>query len=108
VVLERQSESYYAIVREFETMLNPKAPRAELEKMYRRYGYETVSYLQSKHFGAYYQGKGRDVVKKEYHVTARPLDKREFYVKRAIGLPCEKFEIIDTQVYIDDAPMTNP
>jgi signal peptidase I len=108
VVLERQSESYYAIVREFETMLNPNTPKAELEKISYRYSPEVVNYLTSKYFGAYYPGKGREVVKKEYRVTARPLDKREFYVKRAIGLPGEKFEIINTQVYIDDKPMKNP
>jgi len=75
VVLQRQAESYYAIVREFEAM---------------------------------YPGKGREMVKKKYDVTARPIDKREFFVKRAIGLPGEKLEIINTQVYIDDQPMQNP
>jgi signal peptidase I len=89
-------------------MLNPNAPKAELEKMSHKYSPEVVNYLTSKYFGAYYPGKGRDVVKKEYRVTARPLDKREFYVKRAIGLPGEKFEIINTQVYIDDEPMQDP
>jgi len=108
VVLERQNESYYAIVREFETLLNPNAPKTELAKVYRRYSVEGVNYFASKYPGTYYPGKGREVVKKEYHVTARPIDKREFYVKRCIGLPGEKLEIIDTQVYIDDKPMKNP
>ena len=108
VVLERQSESYYAIVREFETMFNPNAPQEELQKVFRRYSFNGVNYFASKYPGNYYPGKGRDVVKKEYHVTARPVDKREFYVKRAIGLPGEKLEVINTQVYIDDEPMKNP
>jgi len=75
VVLEHQNQSYYAIVRDFET---------------------------------HYPGRGRYVVKENFHVTDRPVDKREFYVKRAIGLPGEKLEIINTQVYIDDKPMQNP
>jgi signal peptidase I len=108
VVLERQSESYYAIVREFETLLNPNAPRAEIGEVFRRYRVEGVNHFASKYSGHYYPGKGRDAVKKEYHVTARPVDKREFYVKRAIGLPGEKLEIINTQVYINDSPMQNP
>jgi signal peptidase I len=108
VVLERQAESYYAIVREFETMLNPNAPRTELMKIISRYSIEGFNYYSSKHPGSYYPGKGREAVKKEYHVTARPIDKREFYVKRAIGLPGDKFEVINTQVYIDDKPMQNP
>ncbi|MCL1850156.1 MAG: signal peptidase I [Bacteroidetes bacterium] len=108
VVLERQSESYYAIVREFETLLNPNAPREELIKVYNRYRIEGVNYIASKYPGRYYPGKGREAVKKEYHVTARPVDKREFYVKRCIGLPGEKLEIINTQVYINDQPIKNP
>jgi signal peptidase I len=108
VVLERQSESYYAIVREFETMLNPNAPKEEISKVERRYGTAGINYFSSRHSGTYYKGKGRDAVKKEYHVTARPIDKREFYVKRAIGLPGDKLEVINTQVYINDLPMQNP
>jgi signal peptidase I len=108
VVLERQSESYYAIVREFETMLNPNAPKSEWAKVIHKYGIDWINYLAANYPESYYQGKGRDVVKKEYHVTARPLDKREFFVKRAIGLPGEKLEIINTQVYINDKPMQNP
>ncbi|MCL2289834.1 MAG: signal peptidase I [Bacteroidetes bacterium] len=108
VALERQSESYYAIVREFEIMLNPNASKAEAEKIYRRYPVEFISYVASRYPGPYYHGKGREAVKKEYRVTARPVDKREFFVKRAIGLPGEKLEIINTQVYIDNEPMQNP
>jgi signal peptidase I len=108
VVLERQSESYYAIVREFETMLNPNAPKSEIDRVCNRYSVDGVIYFASRHSGPYYPGKGSEAVKKEYHVTARPVDKREFFVKRCIGLPGEKLEIIDTQVYIDDQPMKNP
>ena len=108
VVLERQSESYYAIVREFEAMLNPQTPKSELTRIVHRYGVDGVNYFASKNPGPYYYGKGRDAVKKAYHVTARPVDKREFYVKRAIGLPGEKFEVVNTQVYINDQPMKNP
>ena len=108
VVLERQSESYYAIVREVEAMLNPNTPKPEMNRIINRYGIDGINYFASKISGPYYFGKGRDVIKKVYHVTARPVDKREFYVKRAIGLPGEKLEIINTQVYIDDQPMKNP
>jgi len=108
VVLERQSESYYAIVREFETLLNPKASKAELGKVYNKYRVDGINHITSRYPGPYYHGKGREAVKKEYHVTARPVDKREFFVKRAIGLPGDKLEIINTQVYIDDQPIKNP
>jgi len=108
VALERQSESYYAIVRDFEIILNPNASKAELGKVYRKYPVEFINYVASRHPGDYYPGKGREAVKKEYRVTARPIDKREFFVKRAVGLPGEKLEIINTQVYIDNEPIQNP
>jgi signal peptidase I len=59
-------------------------------------------------FDAFYHGKGREVIHDMYHVTARPVDKREFYVKRAIGLPGEKLEIINTEVFINDKSIKNP
>jgi len=108
VVLERQNESYYAIVREFDAMLNPNTPKSEMNRLLNRYGIDGINVIASNNPGAYYQGKGRDAVKKIYHVTARPIDKREFYVKRAIGLPGDKLEVIDTQVFINDNPMQNP
>ena len=66
VAIERQSESYYAIVREFEAMLNPETPRKTMENLYYRYSPERIMYYQSKYAGAYYPGKGREAVKKEY------------------------------------------
>jgi signal peptidase I len=84
VVLEYQARSYYAIVRDQENYFEYTNPKT------------------------YYPGKGNETIKKKYHVTARPLDKREFYVKRAIGLPGDKLEIINSQVFIDDKPFLNP
>ncbi|MDO4497013.1 MAG: signal peptidase I [Bacteroidales bacterium] len=39
---------------------------------------------------------------------SRPVDRRENYVKRCIGLPGETLQIIDRQVYIDGAAIVNP
>ncbi|MDP4203581.1 MAG: S26 family signal peptidase [Bacteroidota bacterium] len=48
---------------------------------------------------------GRDIVKakESYYgkMMYRPVDKRENYVKRCIGLPGETLKIINNQVYID-------
>lgn len=108
VVVERQAESYYAIVREFETMLNPNASQADKQNIYYRYAPETIAALQAKYAGAYYPGKGRDAVYKEYHVMARPVDKRENYVKRCIAIAGDKLEIRDRQVFINGKAVTNP
>lgn len=38
----------------------------------------------------------------------RPVDKRENYVKRCIGMPGDTLQLIDNQVYIDGKPAENP
>ncbi|MCC6600432.1 MAG: S26 family signal peptidase, partial [Crocinitomicaceae bacterium] len=38
----------------------------------------------------------------------RPVDKKENYIKRCIGLPGENLSIRDRQVYINDQPIENP
>ena len=108
VVVERQAESYYAIVREYETMLNPNASLAEKNNVFRRYAPEYIQQLRMKYPGAYTLGKGREAVWNEYKVIARPVDKRENYVKRCIGTPGDKLQIIDKQVYINGEKVVNP
>lgn len=41
-------------------------------------------------------------------VVYRPIDRRDHYVKRCIGMPGDKLQIIDNQVYIDGKAMPNP
>ncbi|RHU26193.1 MULTISPECIES: signal peptidase I [Parabacteroides] len=41
-------------------------------------------------------------------VIYRPVDKRENYVKRCIGLPGDTIELRNNQVYIDGKPAKNP
>jgi signal peptidase I len=41
-------------------------------------------------------------------VRARPMDKKENYVKRCIGLPGEDLKIVNRQVYINDQAIENP
>lgn len=108
VALERQNESYYEIVREFETMLNPNAPEYAQKKLNRKYPPDAIRYFQIKYAGPYYQGKGRDAVKKEYKVVARPVDKRENYVKRCIGIPGDVLEIKNTEVYVNGTAAPDP
>ena len=109
VAIERQSESYYAIVREFEAMLNPNATMDEKYMVASRYPADMVAHIQSK-YGTepYHPGMGREAVKKEYTVRARPVDKRENYVKRCVGLPGDKLQIIDGQLYINEKAAQNP
>lgn len=108
VVVERQAESYYAIVREFEAMLNPNATDAEKANLFRRYPPEYIQQMRNKYGEDYKPGMGRKAVWKEYKVIARPVDKRENYVKRCIGTPGDKLQIIDKQVYINGQKAVNP
>ena len=108
VAIERQSESYYSIVREFEAMLDPNTPRKVMENLYYRYSPEKVAYYKSKYSGDYYPGKGREAVKKEYTVVARPVDKRENYVKRCVAMPGDKLQVIDKDLFINDEPAFTP
>ena len=38
----------------------------------------------------------------------RPIDKKENYVKRCVGIPGDKIEIIDAQLMVNDAPQEEP
>lgn len=109
VALERQSESYYAIVREYEAILNPDASPADKEMVAHRYPTEMVTYILSKYGNKpYYAGQGREAVHKEYSIIARPCDKRENYVKRCVGIHGDKLQIINGQLYINDQATHNP
>jgi signal peptidase I len=84
VILERQNEDYYRIVRD-----------AEVE-------------FKQRMGDQYYAGMGRDAVWKTYKVVARPVDKRENYIKRCIGLPGDTLRIVNQQVYINGEKAFNP
>ena len=97
VILERQSESYYAILRNMKQIFqNPK------EAMSKYYYSDEVAYLLKKYGANYYSGKEYDIAKQEYRITARPIDKRENYVKRCVAISGDKLEIKDAVLYIND------
>jgi signal peptidase I len=41
-------------------------------------------------------------------LVTRPMDKKDHYIKRAIGLPGDSLQIIDRQVYLNGEPAKNP
>ncbi|MDE6176596.1 MAG: signal peptidase I [Paramuribaculum sp.] len=41
-------------------------------------------------------------------IIYRPVDRRENYVKRAVGLPGERLKIVDGVIHIDGAPIPQP
>ena len=41
-------------------------------------------------------------------IIARPVDRRENYVKRCVGLPGDELKIVDNEVYINGSKLENP
>ncbi len=52
-----------------------------------------------------YGAKGREMLlRNEGPITARPVDKRENYVKRCVGIPGDTLRIVNAQLLIDGKP----
>lgn len=48
----------------------------------------------------------REMMKASYHIMTRPVDKKENYIKRCVGLPGDKLEVRDAVLYVNDQPAT--
>ncbi len=79
VALYRQDRSYYAMVRQY-GWSNVNNPRS-------------INPATKRPFGP---------------IVARPVDKRENYIKRCIAIAGDKLQIKDQQVYINDVKAENP
>jgi len=68
--------------------------------------------MQNASYYALCRNYGRDVVwGDKFHfgnIVARPVDKRENYIKRCIAIAGDKLEIINKQVYINGKPLNSP
>lgn len=51
---------------------------------------------------------GRNSVLNQYHIIARPVDKRENFVKRCIGISGDTLLITHSSVYINNMPLEDP
>lgn len=47
------------------------------------------------------RANGRDMVWNRMHIITRPVDKKENYIKRCVGIPGDKIEIIDGTVFVN-------
>lgn len=83
VCFEKQNVSYYSIIRDEVTRLKYSDIRSKLP-------------LKTEEE---YYNKARQTVKNQYKIVVRPIDKRDNYIKRCVGLPGDSLEIIDGDVY---------
>jgi len=49
-----------------------------------------------------------EAVRTQYHIKARPVDKRENYIKRCVAVPNDKLEIKDGVLFINDKKAYEP
>lgn len=73
---------------------------------------EQLPPLQQRQLYAIYYATGRNYItqnRAEFgEVMTRPVDRRENYVKRCVGLPGQTLQIKDRIVYLDGKPMPEP
>ncbi len=48
--------------------------------------------------------EGRRQLNRDYTVIARPVDKRENYIKRCVGVPGDTLQIVDTELFVNGKP----
>ena len=84
VALEAQNQSYYQLVRDFDQMLKVQNPES------------------------YQPNDGWNYVQRHYTIKARPVDKRENYIKRCVAIPGDKLQVKNGQLFINDKPAHNP
>lgn len=75
VVLGRQSETYYDILRDYQRSFGAK--------------------------------EGRSKLFKEYEVISHPVDKRENYVKRCVGMPGDSVAVVDATLFVNGKTLDN-
>ncbi len=68
-------------------------------------------YAQMRGLADYYnisQSEARKLIHERAEVISRPVDKREHYIKRCVGLPGDTLSYINGQLYVDGKKAENP
>ncbi|MBN2347493.1 MAG: S26 family signal peptidase [Bacteroidales bacterium] len=83
VCVERQNVSYYSIVREQADNLK----------------YRDIQSGKEQRTNEEYYNEARKLVWQNYEIVVRPIDRRDNYIKRCIGIPGDSIEIINGVVF---------
>jgi len=86
---------------------------SEGQRMYpKEINMDSLSIEQQRSVYNLYYSAGRNSIRSNPQtygdIIVRPIDRRENYVKRCIGLPGDTLQIKNTQVYINGKPINNP
>ena len=68
-------------------------------------------YAQMRALAAYYDislAEARKLINKRAEVIVRPVDKREHYIKRCVGLPGDTLSYVDGQLYVNGQVAEDP
>ena len=107
VILQRQNESYYGVLRALERAY--RHPRAHAGDYYMCEGeWHTYAELFNKYGWDNHPGKAREVLAAEFDVVYRPSDKRENYIKRCVGVPGDELRIVDGVLYVNGKKAYKP
>lgn len=64
--------------------------------------------MQNQSYYALVREMGRENVWRTYDVVSRPVDKRENYIKRSVGIAGDTLEIIDGSIFINGSLLPDP
>lgn len=64
--------------------------------------------MQNRSYYAMVREAGHDFVNRNYDVVARPVDKRENYIKRCVGIPGDTIRFVDGTIYINGEVLEFP
>ena len=88
-------------------LINAKIPSPSMEKTImtgdRIFGFRLAYGINIDFFGHNYTKKFRDPERFDIVIFKYPDDESKLYIKRVIGLPGEKVQILDGKVYINDS-----
>jgi signal peptidase I len=59
---------------------------------------------QEKDYYSLVRAYGRETINNQFTILSRPVDKKENFIKRCIGVPGDKIEIRDGIVFVNDKP----
>lgn len=106
VAIEQQNNTYYQLVRNYENEFGKNAGKYFTQGIPKN--------LRNKFINKYSLKRRLEadviqkIVSEGYEVVARPVDKRENYIKRCVGLPGDKIQLSQGDLFVNDKPAYEP